>query len=384
LTGYGDLTPLASARRVGLIGLLLLLGIAGSALLCGGAFPAQAGAAKCLDCEGEEPGEEAEAQILTIQIQGPGSVATATKTVCENAGGGLKTCEIEVAEGKKVTLSATPASGFTFTGWSGACAGTGACEVTMDEAKSVTATFADKTPPAAPTITSPTAGQVFERTAEEPVEVVFNNSGDSSAVSFLCRVDVASSSGASSCSPPSWSTGNLPAGTHTVYVWAKDAFGNISAPASRSFEVVIAPPKEEGGSGGEEGPPKEEGGSGAGGGTTTPVGTGSQSPPPPPKIAARLVAKSHLEGAKTVFRKLALKLLPAGAKVLATCTGKGCPFKRKQPKVKGGVADLSAFFASRELVPGVLISLKVSAPGMVGQTITLKVRAGKPPKVIKR
>jgi hypothetical protein len=53
-------------------------------------------------------------------------------------------------------------------------------------------------------------------------------------------------------------------------------------------------------------------------------------------------------------------------------------------KVRNGVANLSALFADRELAPGVLIQLKVSAPGMIGQTITLKVRAGKPPKVTKR
>lgn len=39
-----------------------------------------------------------------------------------------------------VTLTATPSSG-TFSGWSGACSGTGSCIVTMSQARSVTATF---------------------------------------------------------------------------------------------------------------------------------------------------------------------------------------------------------------------------------------------------
>ena len=46
-----------------------------------------------------------------------------------------------ISHGTVVTVTATPATGSTFTGWSGACSGSGACSVTMDAAKSVTATF---------------------------------------------------------------------------------------------------------------------------------------------------------------------------------------------------------------------------------------------------
>jgi beta-lactam-binding protein with PASTA domain len=41
-----------------------------------------------------------------------------------------------------VTLTATPAAGSTFAGWSGACAGTGLCNLTMSADQTVTATFA--------------------------------------------------------------------------------------------------------------------------------------------------------------------------------------------------------------------------------------------------
>jgi hypothetical protein len=44
-----------------------------------------------------------------------------------------------------VTLTAVPDNSSSFGGWSGACSGTGTCSVTMDAAKSVTATFALKT-----------------------------------------------------------------------------------------------------------------------------------------------------------------------------------------------------------------------------------------------
>jgi len=56
------------------------------------------------------------------------------------------TCSYSSASGTVVTLTATPATGSTFTGWSGeGCSGTGTCTVTMTANTSVTANF-DLTP----------------------------------------------------------------------------------------------------------------------------------------------------------------------------------------------------------------------------------------------
>ena len=54
------------------------------------------------------------------------------------------TCAGNFTQGTKVTLTAVPQAKFAFTGWSGACSGAGTCTVTMDGAKSVTATFGAK------------------------------------------------------------------------------------------------------------------------------------------------------------------------------------------------------------------------------------------------
>lgn len=51
------------------------------------------------------------------------------------------TCSQSFSSGTPVTLTATAAFGSTFTGWSGACAGTGTCFVTMNSAINVTANF---------------------------------------------------------------------------------------------------------------------------------------------------------------------------------------------------------------------------------------------------
>jgi hypothetical protein len=75
---------------------------------------------------------------LAAAISGSGSVASAPSGIsC-----GSSTCDASFASGAQVTLTATPATGDIFTGWSGACSGTGSCIVTMSAAESVTAMFA--------------------------------------------------------------------------------------------------------------------------------------------------------------------------------------------------------------------------------------------------
>jgi hypothetical protein len=66
------------------------------------------------------------------------------------AGSGIDcgvTCDATLDEGTAVTLTATPAAGSKFTGWGGACAGTGNCVVTVNAATVVSATFAKSLPP---------------------------------------------------------------------------------------------------------------------------------------------------------------------------------------------------------------------------------------------
>jgi hypothetical protein len=87
---------------------------------------------------------------LTVALAGAGKGAVTSSPAGINCG---IDCSEAYAAGTEVTLTATPASGSTFAGWSGACTGTGACKVTMSQARSVTATFekAPTPPPAAGT-----------------------------------------------------------------------------------------------------------------------------------------------------------------------------------------------------------------------------------------
>ncbi len=82
---------------------------------------------------------------LTVSVVGPGTVARAPTTTTGTTCPKFKNCSttsVTYLYGTMVTLTATPAAGFTFNGWSGgACTGAGSCTVTLTSAASVTAKF---------------------------------------------------------------------------------------------------------------------------------------------------------------------------------------------------------------------------------------------------
>jgi uncharacterized repeat protein (TIGR02543 family) len=71
---------------------------------------------------------ELDAYTLMVNIVGSGTVAKEPD-------------QATYTYGNEVTLTATPADGWSFSDWGGTCPGTGSCVVTMDDNKSVTATF---------------------------------------------------------------------------------------------------------------------------------------------------------------------------------------------------------------------------------------------------
>nr|MBP8296882.1 Ig-like domain-containing protein [Burkholderiales bacterium] len=78
----------------------------------------------------------AQALSLTVVING-GGVVTGTGINCPGA------CSATPPAGSSIALSASAGSGKVFTGWlGGGCTGVGACAVSIDAAKTVSATFA--------------------------------------------------------------------------------------------------------------------------------------------------------------------------------------------------------------------------------------------------
>ena len=81
---------------------------------------------------------------LTVKKTGLGSGIVTSFPAGVNCG---VTCSAEFEGGAKVTLSKSADLGSEFVKWSGACSGTGACEVTMSSPKEVTAEFKLKATP---------------------------------------------------------------------------------------------------------------------------------------------------------------------------------------------------------------------------------------------
>jgi hypothetical protein len=77
-----------------------------------------------------------EPRPLTVSISGSGVVTSSPAGIaCPDD------CSEEYDFGTEVSLSASPAPGSTFGGWSGDCSGRGGCQVTLDRARAVGALF---------------------------------------------------------------------------------------------------------------------------------------------------------------------------------------------------------------------------------------------------
>jgi len=78
---------------------------------------------------------------LSLSVQGKGVISIAPGVQCPPA------CSYDTRQGAGLVLSAAPAEGFGFSGWTGACGGTGDCDLSMEQDSSVTAIFEEQEVP---------------------------------------------------------------------------------------------------------------------------------------------------------------------------------------------------------------------------------------------
>ncbi len=130
-------------------------------------------------------------QTLTVSKAGSGSGSVSSTPAGVSCG---SSCSASFATGTSVTLTAAAASGSTFSGWSGACSGTGSCVVTMSAARDVTATFTT-TPPSTQTLTVSKAGSGSGSVSSTPAGV---SCGSSCSASFATGTSVTLTAAAAS------------------------------------------------------------------------------------------------------------------------------------------------------------------------------------------
>lgn len=167
---------------------------------------------------------------------------------------------------------------------------------------------------------------------------------------FQCAVD----GGAfAACTSP-YALSGLAVGSHTFSVRALDAIGNPDAtPATRTW-VVTAPTDTSGGSGGAAAP-----------------------------FSPRVVHKYAYVGARTQITALTIRRLAKSAKVLLRCAGgkgKGCAFKSRSIRHRGGDVKLATVLRKLKLKQRAAIELRITAASGGLKVARYVIRRGKPPK----
>lgn len=150
----GDSSPASSAYPLPGRNVHALIGRIGSTIFyVGSSFSGTAPASGTLELGMNDSYFSDNAGSLTVTISTDNQPPTTYTLSVSKSGSGTVTsdlpgincgsdCSESYSSGTSVTLTATPDSGWTFSGWGGACSGTGAtCTVSMTSDKSVSATF---------------------------------------------------------------------------------------------------------------------------------------------------------------------------------------------------------------------------------------------------
>jgi hypothetical protein len=175
------------------------------------------------------------AQTLTVSLTGNGTgTVTGSSINCPG------TCTQSYPSGTSVTLAAAPAAGSTFTGWSGACTGRGACSLTISSGQSVTASFAleSTTAPARPAQSKITQAKINAH--EHTASFSFSARG---ASGFQCELIPPTKKGHKkpkvtfgSCRSPK-AYKHLKTGKYTFLVRGVKSTGGDRTPARKTFTI---------------------------------------------------------------------------------------------------------------------------------------------------
>ena len=107
--------------------------------------------------------------------------------------------------------------------------------------------------------------------------------------------------------------------------------------------------------------------------------------PPPTPVRATVAFRWGFGTAYTVLTRVLVRDVTRKDTVKLTCRGGGCGIRSRKVTGKRGTVKLTKHFgAKRRLRPGARVRIRVTAPNRIGTVVTLRVRAGKEPKVQRR
>ena len=166
---------------------------------------------------------------ITKQGNGSGTVSSSVGSI--NCG---STCTSSaLSTNTAVVLTATPASGSTFSGWSGGgCSGTGSCNITLSSNTIITATFAIISDSTLPTISIATPATGATVSGSILISAAASDNVGIAGVQF--KLD-GSNLGAELINSPysgNWNTALASNGRHILSATARDAAGNITTSSS--------------------------------------------------------------------------------------------------------------------------------------------------------
>jgi hypothetical protein len=169
--------------------------------------------------------------MLSVTRAGTGSGTVASAPAGITCG---SDCGQSFASGTVVTLTAMPASGSSFAGWSGGgCSGTGACTVTMAASATVTATFTSTARPSVKFL-EPAGGSTIRDTVTVRMAA---SGGSGTGYTYRVTVDGAPVYVGTAASF-SWNTTATADGKRKLAVTVTDSAGRTSSVNDRSVNVA--------------------------------------------------------------------------------------------------------------------------------------------------
>src|SRR6267143_785937 len=154
--------------------------------------------------------------VLTVNKAGTGSgtVTSSDTPPSISCGPTCATASASYASGTVVTLTASPASGSTFAGWSGGCTGTGPCTVTMNAPTTVAATFTPQTTTFTLTVNKAGTGSGTVTSSDTPPSISCGPTCATASASYPSGTTVSlTASAASGSTFASWSGCDITSGT---------------------------------------------------------------------------------------------------------------------------------------------------------------------------